>query len=51
MEKAEIGHVKHTDLVAEFDKLIGAQQSITKYRALNLQTNITIDKEHEVKNI
>jgi len=42
MEKAEIDQVNHTDLVTALDKLLGAQQSIKKYKALNLQTYITI---------
>lgn len=45
MRKSETEQVNHTELVAALDVLIGLQQSSTKYKALNLQTNITIEQK------
>jgi molecular chaperone HtpG len=45
MSKAETEQVNHTELVTALDILIGTQQSGTKYKALNLQTNITFEQK------
>jgi hypothetical protein len=49
--KAETEQVNHTDLVAALDILIGIQQSSTKYKALNLQTNITIEQKKVLERV
>jgi molecular chaperone HtpG len=49
--KSETEQVNHTDLVAALDILIGAQQSNTKYKALNLQTNITIEQKKVLERV
>jgi molecular chaperone HtpG len=51
MDKAETEQVNHTELVAALDILISAQQSSTKYKALNLQTNITIEKKKVLERV
>jgi len=51
MEKAETDQVNHTELVTALDILIGAQQSSTKYKALNLQTNITIEQKKVLERV
>ncbi|MBP2640449.1 MAG: hypothetical protein H6Q66_1400 [Firmicutes bacterium] len=45
LNKAEIEQVNHTELVAALDIIIGAQQPSTKYKALNLQSNITVEQK------
>jgi nucleosome binding factor SPN SPT16 subunit len=37
--------------VAALDTLIGAQRSSTKYKALNLQTNITIEQQKVLERV
>jgi molecular chaperone HtpG len=49
--KAETEQVNHTELVTALDILIGAQQSSTKYKALNLQTNITIEQKKVLERV
>lgn len=49
--KAETEQVNHTELVAALDILIGTQQSSTKYKALNLQTNITIEQKKVLERV
>ena len=49
--KSETEQVNHTELVAALDILIGAQQSSTKYKALNLQTNITIEQKKVLERV
>jgi molecular chaperone HtpG len=49
--KSETEQVNHTDLVAALDILIGTQQSNTKYKALNLQTNITIEQKKVLERV
>lgn len=51
MSEAETEQVNHTELVAALDILIGAQQSNTKYKALNLQTNITIEQKKVLERV
>ncbi len=51
MNKAETEQVNHTELVAALDILIGAQQSRTKYKALNLQTNITVEQKKVLERV
>ncbi|MCL2301501.1 MAG: ATP-binding protein [Firmicutes bacterium] len=51
MTKAETEQVNHAELIAALDMLIGAQQSITKYKALNLQTNITIEQKKVLERV
>ena len=51
INKAETEQVNHTDLVAALDILIGAQQSCTKYKALNLQSNITIEQKRVLERV
>lgn len=51
MGKAETEQLNHTELVAALDILIGAQQSSTKYKALNLQTNITIEQKKVLERV
>jgi len=51
MSKAETEQVNHTELVAALDILISAQQSITKYKALNLQTNITVEQKKVLERV
>jgi len=49
--KAEIEQVNHTELVTALDILIGTQQSNTKYKALNLQTNITLEQKKVLERV
>ena len=49
--KAEIEQVNHTELVTALDILIGAQRSNTKYKALNLQTDITIEQKKVLERV
>ncbi len=49
--KSETEQVNHTDLIAALDILIGTQQSSTKYKALNLQTNITIEQKKVLERV
>lgn len=49
--KTETEQVNHTDLVTALDILIGTQQSSTKYKALNLQTNITIEQKKVLERV
>jgi molecular chaperone HtpG len=51
INKGETEQVNHTDLVAALDILIGTQQSNTKYKALNLQTNITIEQKKVLERV
>lgn len=51
IDKAETEQVNHTELVAALDTLIGAQRSSTKYKALNLQTNITIEQKKVLERV
>ncbi len=51
LAKTETEQVNHTELVAALDILIGAQQSSTKYKALNLQTNITIEQKKVLERV
>ncbi|MCL1810249.1 MAG: hypothetical protein FWG42_10870, partial [Clostridiales bacterium] len=51
ISKPESEQVNHTDLVAALDILIGTQQSSTKYKALNLQTNITIEQKRVLERV
>lgn len=51
ISKAETEQVNHTELVAALDILIGAQKSNTKYKALNLQTNITIEQKKVLERV
>jgi len=43
--KGETEQVNHSELVTALDILIGNQQSSTKYKALNLQSNITFEQK------
>ncbi len=49
--KTETEQVNHTELVAALDILIGTQQSNTKYKVLNLQTNITIEQKKVLERV
>ena len=51
LRKAETEQVNHTDLIAALDILIGTQQSGTKYKALNLQTNITVEQKKVLERV
>ena len=51
MSKAETEQVNHTELVTALDLLISSQQSSTKYKALNLQTNITIEQKKVLERV
>lgn len=51
ISKAETEQVNHTELVAALDMLIGAQQSSTKYKALNIQSNITIEQKKVLERV
>ena len=51
IRRTETEQVNHTELVAALDILIGAQQSNTKYKALNLQTNITIEQKKVLERV
>lgn len=45
MTKTETEQVNHSELITALDILIGAQQPSTKYKALNLQSNITLEQK------
>ena len=49
--KSETEQVNHTDLVTALDILIGTQQSSTKYKALNLQSNITVEQKKVLERV
>jgi molecular chaperone HtpG len=49
--KSETEQVNHTELVTALDILIGVQQSNTKYKALNLQNNITIEQKKVLERV
>jgi len=49
--QSESEQVNHTDLVAALDVLIGKQQSNTKYKALNLQSNITMEQKKTLERV
>lgn len=49
--KAETEQVNHTELVAALDILIGAKQSSTKYKALNLQSRITVEQKKVLEQV
>ena len=49
--KAETEQVNHTELVAALDILIGSQRPSTKYKALNLQSNITIEQKKVLERV
>lgn len=51
MSKTETEQLNHTELVTALDILIGTQQSSTKYKALNLQTNITIEQKKVLERV
>ena len=51
ISKPETEQVNHTELVAALDILIGSQQPSTKYKALNLQTNITIEQKKVLERV
>lgn len=51
ISKAENDELNHTELVTALDVLIGAQQSSTKYKALNLQSNITIEQKKVLERV
>jgi len=51
ISKAETEQVNHTELVATLDILVGVHQSHTKYKALNLQTNITIEQKKVLERV
>lgn len=51
MNKDETEQVNHTELVAALDTLIGVHQSSTKYKALNLQTNITFEQKKVLERV
>lgn len=51
ISKAETDELNHTELVAALDVLIGAQQSSTKYKALNIQSNITIEQKKVLERV
>jgi molecular chaperone HtpG len=51
ISKAETEQVNHTELVAALDILIGSQQPSTKYKALNLQSNITIEQKKVLERV
>ena len=44
-EETEIDELNHTELVMALDGLIGIKQSSTKYKALNIQSHITIEQK------
>lgn len=48
---SETEELNHTQLVAALDVLINAQQSNTKYKALNLQHNITIEQKKVLERV
>jgi len=49
--KSETEQVNHAELVAALDILTGVQLSCTKYKALNLQTNITIEQKKVLERV
>lgn len=51
ISKAETEQVNHTELVVALDILIGSQQPSTKYKALNLQSNITIEQKKVLERV
>lgn len=51
MNKTETEQVNHAELVAALDMLIAAQQSNTKYKALNLQSKITIEQKKVLERV
>jgi len=51
ISRAETEQVNHTELVAALDILNGTYQSSTKYKALNLQTNITIEQKKVLERV
>lgn len=48
---AETEQVNHTELVTALDILIASQQASTKYKALNLQSNITIEQKKVLERV
>jgi len=52
ISKTETEQVNHTELVAALDILIGTQHQLsTRYKALNLQTNITIEQKKVLERV
>lgn len=51
IDQAETEQVNYSDFVTALDIIIGKQQSSTKYKALNLQTNITIDQKKVLERV
>ena len=51
ISKSETEQVNHTELVAALDLLIDSQKSSTKYKALNLQSNITIEQKKVLERV
>lgn len=51
MSRAETEQVNNTELVAALDILIGPQQPSTKYKALNLQSNFTIEQKNVLERV
>jgi hypothetical protein len=51
ISKSETEQVNHAELVAALDLLISSQKSSTKYKALNLQTNITIEQKKVLERV
>ncbi|MCL2796825.1 MAG: ATP-binding protein [Firmicutes bacterium] len=44
-QQSENNDVNHSELISALDIIIGTQISNTKYKALNLQSNITVDQK------
>jgi molecular chaperone HtpG len=51
ISRTDSEELNHTELVAALDLLISAQQSSTKYKALNLQSNITIEQKKVLERV
>lgn len=49
--KDENDELNHSELVMALDVLISAQQSITKYKALNIQSSITIEQKKVLERV
>lgn len=51
MAQTENEQINHTALIATLDIIIGSQQVSTKYKALNLQSNITIEQKKVLERV
>ena len=45
INQSDGNEVNHSELINALDIIMGAQLSSTKYKALNLQSNITVDQK------